>query len=182
MLIRNTKVWRNVRGQYQFKTAEVTSDLSATMFFGRIDLSLSTRSKSQPGELWCYSDVAIVHHSRFCKANRNMVPGSPAWTKIRDVKSHTTSQTDLTPLKTIEARYHCVHPMVAVQIYPTKNMAASKSDVTSAILNWYWPRTFLHTFAMKLSIGSEIFYGLSLSQSFYICGLIWGFWFCKKTP
>ena len=32
------KVWGNVRGQYQFKTAEVTSDLDAAMFFGRIDL------------------------------------------------------------------------------------------------------------------------------------------------
>ena len=34
------KVYRNVRGQYQFKTAEVTSDLSAAMFFGGIDLSI----------------------------------------------------------------------------------------------------------------------------------------------
>ena len=32
------KVWRNVRGQYQFKTTEVTSYLSAAMFFGGIDL------------------------------------------------------------------------------------------------------------------------------------------------
>ena len=32
------KVWRNFRGQYQFKTAEVTSDLNAAMFFGGIDL------------------------------------------------------------------------------------------------------------------------------------------------
>ena len=33
-----------------------------------------------------------------------------------------------------------------------KTWRRSKSDVTSAVLNWYWPRTFLHTFATKLSI------------------------------
>ena len=60
----------------------------------------------------CYSDVAIVHHSRFCKANRNMAPGSPARTKIRDV--------------TQWSLYKSILP---------KNMAASKSDVTSAVLN-----------------------------------------------
>ena len=32
------KVRRNVSGQYRFKTAEVTSDLDAAVFFGGIDL------------------------------------------------------------------------------------------------------------------------------------------------
>ena len=126
-------MWRNVRGQYQFKTAEVTSDLSAAMFFGRIDLysvHWVHEANRNLASSRCYSDVAIVHHSRFCKANRNMVPGSPARTKIRDV--------------TQWSLYKSILP---------KNMAASKSDVTSAVLNWYWPRTFLHTFATKLSIG-----------------------------
>ena len=79
------KVWRNVRGQYQFKTAEVTSDLSAAVFFGRIDLysvHWVHEANRNLASSRCYSDVAIVHHSRFCKANRNMVPGSPARTKI----------------------------------------------------------------------------------------------------
>ena len=82
------KVWRNVRGQYQFKTAEVTSNLSAAMFFGRIDLysvHWVHEANRNLASSRCYSDVAIVHHSRFCKANRNMVPGSPARPKIRDV-------------------------------------------------------------------------------------------------
>ena len=35
------KVWRNVSGQYQFKTAEVTSDIAAAMFFGGIDLCVT---------------------------------------------------------------------------------------------------------------------------------------------
>ena len=77
-----------------------------------------------------YSDFAIVHHSRFCEANRNLVPGSPARTKIRDV-------TQWSPYKSI----------------PPKNMAASKSDVTSAVLNRYWPRTYIPShFCHELSI------------------------------
>ena len=81
----------------------------------------------------CYSDFTIVHHNRFCEANWNMEPGSPARTKIRDV-------TQWSLYKSI----------------PPKNMAAFKPDITSAVLNWYWPRTFLHTFPTKLSIESYI--------------------------
>ena len=82
------KVWRNVRGQYQFKTAEVTSDLSAAMFFGGIDLYsvhwVHEANRNLASSRY-YSDFAIVHHSRFCEANRDLVPGSPARTKICDV-------------------------------------------------------------------------------------------------
>ena len=108
------KVWRNVRGQYQFKTAEVTSDLSAAMFFGGIDLysvHWVHEANRNLASSRCYSDFTIVHHSRFCEANRNMVPGSPARAKIRDV-------TQWSLYKSL----------------PPKNMAASKSDVTSAVL------------------------------------------------
>ena len=125
------KVWRNIRGQYQFKTAEVTSDSCAAMFFGGIDLysvHWVHEANRNLASSRCYSDFTIVHHSRFCEANRNMIPGSPARAKIRDV-------TQWSLYKSI----------------PPKNMAASKSDVTSAVLNWYWPWTFLHTFATKLS-------------------------------
>ena len=114
------------------KRGSDASDLSAAMFFGRIDLySVHWVHEANRNLVSsrCYSDVAIVHHSRFCKANRNMVPGSPARNKIRDV--------------TQWSLYKSILP---------KNMAASKSDITSAVLNWYWPRTFLHTFATKLSI------------------------------
>ena len=37
----------------------------------------------------CYSDFTIDHHSWFCEANRNMVPGSLGRAKIRDVTQWT---------------------------------------------------------------------------------------------
>ena len=103
------KVWRNLRGQYQFKTAEVMSDFSAVMFFGGIDLysvHWVHEANLNLAISWCYSDFTIVHHSRFCEANRNMVPGSPARAKIRDVIQWSLYKS-----------------------IPPKNMAASKSDV-----------------------------------------------------
>ena len=119
--------------------------------FGRIDLysvHWVHEANRNLASSRCYSDVAIVHHSRFCKANRNMVPGSPARTKIRDV--------------TQWSLYKSILP---------KNMAVSKSDVTSAVLNWYWPRTFLHTFATKLSIrttGRQLITSLVINSVWYI--------------
>ena len=120
-------MWRNVRGQYQFgKWRQIWAPPCFLVGIASIEY---TKQITTWRALRCYSDVAIVHHSRFCKANRNMVPGSPARTKY--VTSPNGRCTNLSYQKT---------------------WRPSKSDVTSAILNCYWPRTFLHTFATKLSI------------------------------
>ena len=56
-----------VRGQYQFKTAEVTSDLSAAMFFGGIaSIEYTKQIAINLASSRYYSDFAIVHHSRLC--------------------------------------------------------------------------------------------------------------------
>ena len=99
-------MWRNVRGHYQSKPAEVTSDLNAAMFFGGIDLYsvhwVTSRKQITTGRaLGGYSDFTVSFTIiDFGEANCKVwvaTESSPARTKIRDV-----------------------YPMVAVQIYPTK--------------------------------------------------------------
>ena len=108
-------VWRNVRSQYQFKTAEVTSKLDAAMFLGGTDLYsvhwVHEANHHLPSSR-CYSDFTIAHleDHRFCEANQNMVLGSPA-------------RTDITQWSLYKSISH------------HKNMAAFDFDITSAILD-----------------------------------------------
>ena len=146
-------MWRNVRGQYQFKTAEVTSDLSAAMFFGGIDLysvhwvheatklciaSIEyTKQNRNLVSSRCYSDFAIVHHSRFCEANRNI------W-----------FQGVLLELKYVTSPNGCCTNLSHQKTW----RRLSLTSLPPFWIDTYWPRTFLHTFATKLSIIIIIIY------------------------
>ena len=81
------KVWRNVRGQYQFKTAEVTSDLSASMFFGGIDLysvHWVHKANHNLASSRCYSDFAKFTIVDFVKLTEIWFQGVTARVKIHD--------------------------------------------------------------------------------------------------
>ena len=127
------KVWRNVRGQYQFKMVEVHDvRLRRRHVFGW------DRFVQRPLDDVTYfsSSRTPWNHISVSFTKSTMVNYCKVWVASRD--------------RQVEICF--MYSMDAIQIYPTKNMTALKSDITSAVLNWYWPRRFLHTFATKPSI------------------------------
>ena len=130
------KVWRNVRGQYQFKMVEVHDvRLRRRHVFGW------DRFVQRPLDDVTYfsSSRTPWNHISVSFTKSTMVNYCKVWVASRD--------------RQVEICF--MYSMDAIQIYPTKKHDGAKiwhHFRSFECCHWYWPRRFLHTFATKPSI------------------------------